>query len=110
MKKQLFTTLFFVLFAFTLQGVFAQKTETKQTKMKTKMEHTKTTAKVSADKIWNKVCPVQGEAVNPKAPTVEYKGKTIGFCCAGCDAKFKKDPEAYMKNLSADGTKFIGKK
>jgi len=42
--------------------------------------------------------------------TVEYRGKLIGFCCAGCDKKFISDPENYMKNLSADGKIFIGKK
>lgn len=109
MKKQLFVTLFLVLTVFTVQSVLAQKAETKQVKAKT--EQAKTTAKKAETKaIWNKVCPVMGNAVNPKTPTAEYKGKTIGFCCAGCDAKFKKDPETYMKNLSEDGTKFVGKK
>ena len=59
--------------------------------------------------IWNKVCPVKGEEVDVDAPTVEYNGKLIGFCCPGCDSKFQKDPEKYMKNLNEDGTKFIGK-
>jgi YHS domain-containing protein len=58
--------------------------------------------------IWNKVCPVKGEEIDADAPTVEYKGKVIGFCCPGCDAKFQKDPEKYLKNLNEDGTKFIG--
>ena len=59
--------------------------------------------------IWNKVCPVKGEELDADAPTVEYNGKVIGFCCPGCDSKFQKDPEKYMKNLNEDGTKFIGK-
>jgi YHS domain-containing protein len=58
---------------------------------------------------WNKVCPVKGEDVDPEAPTVEYNGKVYGFCCPGCDAKFQKDPEKYLKNLNEDGSKFIGK-
>ncbi len=58
-------------------------------------------------KTWNKVCPVQGEEVDSEAPTTEYKGKLIGFCCPGCDKKFQKDPERYMKNLSDDGTTFV---
>jgi YHS domain-containing protein len=112
MKKHVFATLFLVLVVFTMQSVFAQKAETKQTKEKAKTEQTKAPAKAKADAkvIWNKVCPVMGNAVSATAPTVEYKGKTIGFCCAGCDAKFKKDPETYMKNLSPDGAKFVGKK
>jgi Cu(I)/Ag(I) efflux system membrane fusion protein len=60
-------------------------------------------------KIWNTICPVMGNPVDPKSPTVEYKGKLIGFCCGGCDDKFKADPEKYMKNLNNDGTKFTGK-
>jgi YHS domain-containing protein len=59
--------------------------------------------------IWNKVCPVKGEEIDADAPTVEYNGKMIGFCCPGCDSKFQKDPEKYMKNLNEDGSKFIGK-
>jgi YHS domain-containing protein len=61
-------------------------------------------------KIWNKVCPVMGNKVDVDGPTIEYNGKLYGFCCPGCDAKFKKNPEKYSKNLSEDGTKFIGRK
>ena len=50
-----------------------------------------------------------GEDVDPEAPIVDYQGKKIGFCCPGCEKKFTKDPEKYMKNLSEDGTKFLGK-
>jgi YHS domain-containing protein len=60
--------------------------------------------------IWNKVCPVMGNKVDVDGPTVEYNGKLYGFCCSGCDAKFEKNPEKYSKNLSEDGTKFIGRK
>ena len=59
--------------------------------------------------VWNKVCPVKGEEVDAEAPTVEYNGKIIGFCCSGCDSKFQKDPEKYMKNLNEDGSEFIKK-
>jgi len=61
-------------------------------------------------KIWNKVCPVMGNKIDPDGPTVEYNGKLYGFCCPGCDAKFEKNPEKYSKNLSEDGKKFVGKK
>ena len=60
--------------------------------------------------IWNKVCPVMGNKVDVDGPTVEYNGKLYGFCCPGCDAKFEKNPEKYSKNLSDDGTRFIGRK
>ncbi|MBU1101316.1 MAG: YHS domain-containing protein [Bacteroidetes bacterium] len=59
--------------------------------------------------IWNKYCPVRGEEIDADSPTVEYMGKTIGFCCPGCDKKFSENPEKYMKNLSEDGQKFEAK-
>ena len=110
MKKQLFTTLFFVLFVFTIQCTIAQKQDSTKTKGHKKEQVKTTTKKADSKKIWNKVCPVMGNAVNPNAPTVQYKGKTIGFCCAGCDKTFQKDPDKYMKNLSEDGSKFTGEK
>jgi len=58
--------------------------------------------------VWNKVCPVKGEEIDADAPTVEYNGKLIGFCCPGCDSKFQKDPEKYMKNLNEEGSEYIG--
>ena len=39
----------------------------------------------------NKKCPVEHGEVDPEV-TVQHDGKTIGFCCAGCDTEFKKDP------------------
>ncbi len=59
---------------------------------------------------WNSVCPIQGDEVSDKAPTVTYKGRRIGFCCKGCDKDFIKDPEKHLRNLSADGKQFIGDK
>jgi hypothetical protein len=54
----------------------------------------------------NKTCPVQrGNPVNPNIATVEYQGKTYGFCCADCPAKFKADPEKYLKDFTDDGGK-----
>jgi YHS domain-containing protein len=64
----------------------------------------------SSNIIWNEVCPVMGNEVDPEANTVEYEGKLYGFCCDGCDAKFRKDPKKYSSNLSEDGKTFIGKK
>ncbi len=69
-----------------------------------------TVKKESKVEIWNKVCPIKGDPINPKIPTYTYKGKTYGFCCKGCDTKFKADPEKYIKNLSKDGKTFVGKK
>jgi Cu+-exporting ATPase len=42
---------------------------------------------------------VSGETFNKSDDTesMEYKGKTYYFCCAGCKEKFEKDPEKYTK-------------
>ncbi len=60
--------------------------------------------------VFNTVCPVVGGTVSLKHPKILYKGKIYGFCCAGCDKKFMKNPAMFMKNLSPDGKKFLGKK
>ncbi len=62
---------------------------------------------LTVSKPWNAVCPVMGEEVDPEVGTVTYEGKAYGFCCKGCDKKFKKDPAKYSKNLSDDGKTFL---
>ncbi len=47
-------------------------------------------------------CPVLGGNVN-KQVYADYKGQRIYFCCPGCDAEFKKDPEKYMKKIEEQG-------
>ncbi len=42
-------------------------------------------------------CPVLGNPVN-KNVSVQHNGRTVYFCCAGCIAKFKENPAAYLKN------------
>lgn len=50
----------------------------------------------------NSVCAICGMPVDPKIPTAEYQGKTIGFGCRMCPPKFKADPDrygpAYLRN------------
>ena len=48
------------------------------------------------------VDPVCGMAVDPSSAKgkAEYKGKTYYFCCTGCEAKFKGDPEKYLNAKS----------
>ncbi|MGP8051048.1 MAG: YHS domain-containing protein [Desulfobaccales bacterium] len=48
------------------------------------------------------VCPVLGGNIDKKVFT-DYQGKRIYFCCAGCPAEFKKDPEKYLKKMEAEG-------
>jgi len=37
----------------------------------------------------NEYCPIMGGKVASKGGTVEWDGKTIGFCCDGCDEKWQ---------------------
>ena len=43
----------------------------------------------------NTVCAICGMDVDPKIPTAQYQGKTIGFGCKMCPPKFKADPDRY---------------
>ena len=114
--QALFTTGMFILLLSV--AAFAQEQKKPIEKMEKKTaDHSKCVDSTKCDskgtdsaevKIWNKVCPVMGEDVDKQVQTVEYNGKTIGFCCKGCVAKFKKDTEKYMKNLSEDGAKYLG--
>jgi YHS domain-containing protein len=47
----------------------------------------------------NKKCPVTGEDVDAKGKTVQYKGKTVGFCCDDCIDLFNKNPEKYADRI-----------
>lgn len=42
--------------------------------------------------IRNKLYPVMGNEIDSEFNTVEYKDKLYGFCCNGCDKKFRKNP------------------
>ena len=43
-------------------------------------------------------CPIMGGAID-KNLFVEYKGKKVYFCCAGCKDKFNEEPEKYLAKL-----------
>lgn len=77
--------------------------------IKTSDAENKTEAKAELT-IFNAVCPVMGKPVDVELTTVEYQGKLIAFCCAGCETKFTANPEKYIKNLSEDGKTFLAKK
>ena len=53
----------------------------------------------------NATCPVTDEKVDPDVATTQYKGKTVGFCCADCVKDFNKDPAKYMKKVEAEEAK-----
>jgi YHS domain-containing protein len=122
----MFKQLIFILSAILVLGAFTLAQEKHETEQKEKKEcsnkssccsgmkessseiNMEKNSETASAQIWNKVCPVKGEEIDANAPTFEYNGKLIGFCCPGCDSKFQKDPEKYMKNLNEDGSKFIG--
>jgi len=72
-------------------------------------ETTDMVEEIASETPWNKVCPVMGNPIEDDTPTVEYNGKTYGFCCPGCDGKFTNNPEKYSKNLNEEGTRYIGR-
>ncbi len=49
-------------------------------------------------------CAVSGKEIEKSeaAGSMEYKGKTYYFCCAGCEEKFVKNPEEYI-NKETEG-------
>ena len=47
-------------------------------------------------------CPVMGNPINKDVFT-DYKGHRIFFCCSGCIEDFKKNPEAYLEKMKAEG-------
>lgn len=58
---------------------------------------------VASDEVINDTCPVMGGKVSNDTPyRVTYKGKTIGFCCAGCVDAFKADTAKYEKKLNSE--------
>ncbi|MDP1581478.1 MAG: hypothetical protein Q8M02_14495 [Candidatus Didemnitutus sp.] len=67
-----------------------------------KQNATKETATAVADQPVNTVCAICGMDVDPKLPSAQYQGKTIGFGCKMCPPKFKADPDRwgplYLKN------------
>lgn len=67
-------------------------------------DHSSSTATSSAAPI-NTVCAICGMEVDPHLPTATYQGKTIGFGCKTCPAKFAADPDkygpAYLRNEGA---------
>ncbi len=50
--------------------------------------------------IGNETCPVTGEKIEKQSEvTFEYKGKVYNFCCMGCIAEFKANPEKYIGRI-----------
>ncbi len=49
------------------------------------------------------VCIVGGEKLGSmgEPATLIYQGQQVKFCCSGCQPEFEKDPEKFLKKLSA---------
>ena len=95
-----------VLFAITgcaKKQAPAPEKETAQTQadaLSTAAQDTAAAAKEKvAEAIEQKTCPIMdGNPIN-KDLFVEYKGKKVYFCCAGCKEKFLANPEQYVATL-----------
>lgn len=49
----------------------------------------------------NRTCPVMGNAVDGET-YLEWNHLRVGFCCPGCDARFREDPEAALERTGVD--------
>jgi YHS domain-containing protein len=76
----------------------AQAKEVKKTATAT-AEEVKKTAETAAASVEQTMCPIMDGNKIDKNVFVEYKGKKVYFCCAGCKAKFDADPEKYVAKL-----------
>ncbi len=51
------------------------------------------------------LCPIMGNKIN-KDTFIDYNGKRIYFCCAGCEEKFLEDPAKFMVKAKKEGVEF----
>jgi len=63
------------------------------------VEEAEKTAETMAASMEQTTCPIMDGNKIDKTVFVEYKGKKVYFCCAGCKEKFEKDPEKYIAKL-----------
>ncbi|MEP0775057.1 MAG: hypothetical protein HRF46_11920 [Acidobacteriota bacterium] len=47
-------------------------------------------------------CPVSAKAID-RSVFVDHQGQRIFFCCRGCPAAFKADPEKFYAQFARDG-------
>lgn len=49
-----------------------------------------------------KVCVVSGEPLGSmgEPAAIVYEGKTVKFCCSGCEGDFRKDPLTYLAKIT----------
>lgn len=71
---------------------------------KFKKDPSKYKEKLAAGYTYQTKCPVTGETIDPAASMKTGDGKTVYFCCPGCQKKFLADPAKYAPKLEAQGT------
>lgn len=49
----------------------------------------------------NQSCPVSGKPIDAEIVAMG-DGRTVGFCCAKCEAKFEADPAAFAEKVKVD--------
>jgi YHS domain-containing protein len=59
-------------------------------------------AGLAADPKPQTLCPVLGGNIDQNV-YADHQGNRIYFCCQGCDAEFRQNPEKYMKKLQEQG-------
>ncbi|MGD0077752.1 MAG: YHS domain-containing protein [Sedimentisphaerales bacterium] len=79
----------------------APKTPTMEGMMKqaATAEEANKTAATAVASMEQTTCPVMDGNKIDKNVFVEYKGKKVYFCCAGCKEEFEKAPEKYIAKL-----------
>ncbi|MFC1782315.1 YHS domain-containing protein [Planctomycetota bacterium] len=48
------------------------------------------------------LCPIMGNPISEEV-FYDYQGKRIYFCCAGCEDKFKAEPDIFIKQMVDEG-------
>jgi YHS domain-containing protein len=86
----------FLTFTFLFSTILLSQEKTDKDKKKdTTTQVQKTKTEKSNEKL---MCAVMTDMPAKKNINYTYKGKKYYFCCKGCLAKFKKEPEKYIKN------------
>lgn len=65
------------------------------------LEHGESAKAIAGDPYYLTTCPVSGQKLGEMGKPVLYNhdGREIRFCCAGCVAQFKKDPQKFISKL-----------
>jgi hypothetical protein len=58
----------------------------------------------------NKVCPVTGEKLDAKAPTIVVQGLEIGLCCNDCKKPLLENAQIYLAKLNNPKLNDVGNK